>query len=65
MVSSIDDVEMDADIDGDGHTVVTLILHGDFTTACEDHLDDNTGTLRLRITQKIAQDLVTEVGRYV
>jgi hypothetical protein len=66
-MSSIDDVEMDVDIDGEGHTVATLVLHGDFTTVCEDYLDPelHNGTLRLRIDHKVAYDLVKEIDKHL
>lgn len=64
-MSSIDDVEFDVDIDGEGGTVATLILHGDFTTACEDYLENNTGQLRLAIGRNTAEELVRVVNAYL
>ena len=65
-MSSIDDVEMDSDIDGNGNVVTWLILHGDFVDACDDYLDnERSGKLRLRISHNIAENLVKEVSKYL
>jgi hypothetical protein len=67
-MSVIDAVEIDQDIDGNNNVVTTLILHGDFVSACEDYLDPDgfaLDRLRLQISHGVAEDLIKELSKYL
>ncbi len=69
----IEDVEADVDLGGGDfpRPEMFLTLTGDFTTTCEDYLDNidekdpEYSKLRFRVSRPIAEKLVKEISEYL